>query len=187
MNAVWRKVWLEVVRDFRVFDPIPRQEDLQQEIAELANSACLSAEGEDAINADDIAELVQSHADDLSAEDLVEQQRELAAREEVEQESPVPKAMTLADLRAVVQSGLDFIDIVLVRDGNADRSFKVRTAVQALLCPYEESLQQKRARGKQTNITKFFTSSAATSLTLARTGCQACQECFPITYLTSLT
>ncbi|MPC57582.1 hypothetical protein E2C01_051565 [Portunus trituberculatus] len=70
----------------------------------------------------------------------------------------------LADLTAVVQSGLDFIDVVLARDGNADRSFKVRTAVQALLHPYEESLQQKRARGKQTNITKFFTSSAATSL-----------------------
>ncbi|MPC89100.1 hypothetical protein E2C01_084032 [Portunus trituberculatus] len=54
--------------------------------------------------------------------------------------------------------------MVLARDGNADRSFKVRTAVQALLHPYKESLQQERARRKQMDITKFFTSSAATSL-----------------------
>ncbi|MPC70930.1 hypothetical protein E2C01_065194 [Portunus trituberculatus] len=187
MNAVWQKVWPEVVWDFRGFDAIPRQEDLRHEIAELANSARLSAEEEDAINVDNIAELIQSHTDDLSAEDLVEQQQELAAREEVEEESPIPKATTLADLMAVVQSGLDFIDVVLARDGNANRSFKVRTAVQALLGPYEESLWQKRAKGKQMNITKFFISSDATSLTLARTGCQACQECLPIIYLTSLT
>ncbi|XP_045104406.1 tigger transposable element-derived protein 1-like [Portunus trituberculatus] len=139
-------------------------EDLHQEIVELANSARLSAEGEDAINVDNIAELVQSHTDDLSTEDLVEQQQKLAAREEVEEESPVPKVMTLADLMALVQSGLNFIDVVLTRDGNTDRSFQVRTAVQALLRPYEECLRQKRARGKQTNITKFFTSSVATSL-----------------------
>ncbi|MPC89099.1 hypothetical protein E2C01_084031 [Portunus trituberculatus] len=93
MNAVWP----EVVRDF------PCQEDLQQEIAELVNSARLLAEAEDAINVDDIAELVQSHTDDLSAEYLVEQQRELAAREEVEEESPVPKATMLTNLMAVVQ------------------------------------------------------------------------------------
>ncbi|MPC42216.1 hypothetical protein E2C01_035832 [Portunus trituberculatus] len=69
--------------------------------------AHLSAERQDAINADNIAELVQSHADDLSAEELVEQQLELAAREEMEEESPVLKATALADLTAVVQSGLD--------------------------------------------------------------------------------
>ncbi|MPC61372.1 hypothetical protein E2C01_055441 [Portunus trituberculatus] len=73
--------------------------------------------------------------------------------------------MTLADLTAVVHSDLDFIDVVLDRDENADRSFKVQIAVQALLRPYEESLRQKRARGKQRSIIKFFTLSAATSLT----------------------
>ena len=63
----------------------------------------------------------------------------------------------------MVQSGLDFVDVVLARDDNAERSFKVRTAVQALLRPYEESLRQKRAKVRQTSITQFFTS-AATSL-----------------------
>ena len=157
MNAVWRKLWPEVVLNFGGFDPIPRQEALQAEIATLANASHLAAEGEEELNAADIAELVASHTDDLTAEELVELQREKREGEaQEEEESPLPKATTYTGLMEMVQLFLGLMDGVLANDGDADRSFRVRNAIKELMRPYEEALRQRRLKARQTDITTFL-------------------------------
>ena len=151
MNAVWRKVWPEAVHSFVRFDHVP----LQQEIDDFANAADLVAEGEERINADDIAALVESHEEDLTAEDLVELQKQQTAVEEEEQTTS-EKTTTMGDLKELIKLGLSFIDEVLARDGDVDRSFRVRSSMKALLSPYEEELRQKRSKTKHGDLLNFF-------------------------------
>ena len=148
LNAVWRKVWPEAVHETAGLDPVPRLEDLQQEIADLVNAADLVPEGEQRINVSDVVELIESHDEDLTAEDLVEQQDHAAGEEEPEE---LTRATTMSALKELLKHGE-----ILEKDGDACRSFRVRTAIKALLSPCEEELRQKRSKARQRNLLHYF-------------------------------
>ena len=120
------------------------------------------------INTDDIAALVESHEEDLTAEDLVELQKELTMVEE-EEESPLEKTTTMGDLKDLIKLGLTFIDEVLARDGDVDRSFRIRSSMKALLSLYEEELRRREQR-RSVETFSFFFSKATT--------CKKSQGCF---------
>ena len=111
---------------------------------------------------------MESHEEDLTAEDLVELQKELTMVEE-EEESSLEKTTTMGDLKDLIKLGLTFIDEVLARDGDVDRSFRIRSSMKALLSLYEEELRQKRTKAKRGDFLLFFSKA---------TTCKKSQGCF---------
>ena len=110
-------------------------------------------EGEQRINVSDVVELIESHDENLTAEDLVEQQDHAAGEEEPEE---ITRATTMSALKELLKHGHLLIDEILEKDGDAGRSFRVRTAIKALLSPYEEELRQKRSKARQRDHLHYF-------------------------------
>ena len=82
MNGVWRKFCPQFVPDFTGFNDA---EVARQHCLELANAMQLD------INEEDIEELLESHSEELTNEELLEIDRHLQEEAKREEEPEVPK------------------------------------------------------------------------------------------------
>ncbi|KAG0702294.1 Tigger transposable element-derived protein 1 [Chionoecetes opilio] len=156
MNAVWKKLWPECVHNFKGF---PEPTPVVREIVNLAHTAGMDEVG------GDIVELLASHDEELSNEDLMAIEQVRALEEETaEEDDPEPQLhltrKILADVISKFESGIH--DIVN-NDPNRERSLKFENTVRSALTAYKMLHQEKVHQAQQTTITSFFTKPAATS------------------------
>ena len=161
MNGVWRKIWPSVVNDFSGFPPVP---DIHRDIALLARRA-----GFNAVDEDDVAELLDSHSQELTNDDLLERERQRAEDNEDEDDGDDDAAgSTVSSFGAPVLSKIlgafeNAMDLAMDADPNVDRSATIVRNVKNSIRAYYEILQEKRKASRQTTIHHFFSPRSSSS------------------------
>lgn len=150
MNGVWRKLWPDCVNEFRGF---PSTQTVVREIVGLAHDV-----GFNDVDEDDINELLGSHDEELTNEDLIVMEQDRAA-EEQEQE---PERILTQKLLSEALSNIDaYVQKLVDNDPNRERSLMIEQGIESLLMPYRELYREKQLRAKQTRVTSFFRPSPA--------------------------
>ncbi|XP_014788567.1 tigger transposable element-derived protein 1-like [Octopus bimaculoides] len=140
MNSVWKNIWPDCVRDFTDFPPVESLYQVQQDIVTLTNSA-----GFEEVKENDVIELLVSHRESLSNEELLLLEQDRAAEEE---EEDIEAASTQLQLNvdhlatglALIQEGLQ---IFADNDPNRERNIKVIRGVHNELRSYIELYKEK--------------------------------------------
>ncbi|XP_068204617.1 tigger transposable element-derived protein 1-like [Palaemon carinicauda] len=137
LNAVWRPLCPQFVNDFRGFD----QEGINKEI--LSTLVGLSDKLELDLQEEDFEELLESHGEDLSIQDLMELEAQQRVEEEEEEETPVPmkkfETKLLAEGFSLIDKGIALFE---QQDPNIERCTKVANqlndAIQCYRIIYDE-------------------------------------------------
>ncbi|XP_029649971.1 tigger transposable element-derived protein 1-like [Octopus sinensis] len=140
MNSVWKNMWPDCVRDFTDFPPVESLHQVQQDIVTLANSA-----GFEEVKENDVIELLESHGESLSNEELLLLEQDRAAEEEEEDLEAASTQLQLnvdhlATGLALIQEGLQ---IFADNDPNRERNIKVIRGVHNELRSYIELYKEK--------------------------------------------
>ncbi|KYO46714.1 hypothetical protein Y1Q_0018457 [Alligator mississippiensis] len=140
LNRVWKNIWPAVVNDFRGFAADEFISDARHEIAEMAKSG-----GFGQVDKENMAELLDSHREELSNEDHLELDRERHEEEEPmeENERPSPRVLMMkgmADVFKLLDGYLAFFD---ENDSNRERSAKVARLMKEANACFTELYREK--------------------------------------------
>ncbi|XP_068205372.1 tigger transposable element-derived protein 1-like [Palaemon carinicauda] len=177
LNAVWRPLCPQFVNDFRGFD----QEGINKEI--LSTLVGLSDQLELDLQEEDFEELLESHGEELSNQDLIEleaQQRVLpyclialffvwvppgpslglctfVEEEEEEEKTPVPMKKFETKLLAEWFSFIDkAIALFEQQDPNIGRCTKVKNQLNDAIQCYRIIYDEKKKKTVQSSLDRFF-------------------------------
>ncbi|XP_069840890.1 tigger transposable element-derived protein 1-like [Dendropsophus ebraccatus] len=145
MNGVWKKLCPQFVTDVTEV-----QESVTSVIQNVvAMSRTMNLEEED------VTELLASHGEELSAEDLIQLEKQII-KEEEDMPTPEPKRFTRQGLArgfALVEEGLSKFE---AEDPNMERYSSVARGVMDSLRCYKEILEEKKMVSFQTNLQQYF-------------------------------
>ena len=151
MNAVWQKLWPECVNDFGGF---PITEPVVREIVTLSHQV-----GFNEVTEGDVNNLLDSHAEELTNEDLMAIDQDSADEDKGEDEDgeTTPQLnltrKMLADAMSYIDQG---VQILVNNDPNRERSIKAERTIEDALNSYRELYKEKQLRAKQVTLTSFF-------------------------------
>ena len=155
MNGVWRKIWPSVVNDFTGFSPMP---DIHKDITSLARRA-----GFEEVDDDDVAELLDSHSEELTNEDLMERERQRTLAKDDDDEEDGAAGAPASDttfsvpvLSKLVGAFETALDMAMDLDPNVERSATIVSNVKSSIRAYYELLQERRKASHQTTLHRFF-------------------------------
>jgi hypothetical protein len=156
INACWRKLWPKVVSDRR----ISSMNDVEAEIVTIAKG--IEDKGFENIEMTDIQELIGSHADQLTIEEL----EKLVTRSSENQNDPEDEVLDVIrpefnnkSLNEIFTLSRQLSDKVFELDPNMEWSIKFKREPDHLLVPYKEIHKELEKKKKQTSIKSFFVSS----------------------------
>lgn len=157
MNAVWKKIWPECVHNFAGF---PQVCPVVTEVVSLAHKA-----GMEEVDEEDVNELLTSHEQELTNEELIAIEQERAVEEEAaaaeEDDATRQHHLTrkiLAEALSEIESGMRKI---VDNDPNRERSLKLERNIQYALAAYKQLYQEKLLQARQTRLTSFFSVTSA--------------------------
>ncbi|XP_049558737.1 tigger transposable element-derived protein 1-like [Orcinus orca] len=139
LNQGWRKLWPECLQHDASPRPGEALPQIRRDVVALAHGLGFGEVAEA-----DVAELLPSQGADLSNEELVGLEQELAAGEEGEDSSTASRQLTaryLAKALAHFDAGLQ---IVRDNDPNLERSLRVCRGVNNVISYYRELFKEKR-------------------------------------------
>ncbi|XP_007056461.2 tigger transposable element-derived protein 1 [Chelonia mydas] len=151
MNGVWWKLWPECVNDLKGFkDVVPA---MKKDILGLAKKA-----GFDKVEEADVTQLLQSHGEELTNEDLMQLDMMRAVEDEGQEvkEEPTHRNLTakrLSEAFQMIEAGLQ---ILSDDDPDRERSSKVIRGIGHLMTCYKEIYQEKKRKAKQPSLDMFF-------------------------------
>ncbi|XP_053145989.1 tigger transposable element-derived protein 1-like [Hemicordylus capensis] len=168
-NVVWRKLWPRVVTSSPAA-AVPSVSDEVQRITSLARA--VGGEGLEDIEAHEVQELLESHQEELMAEELEEMMQaapesEGEEEEEEEEEETFPKPFTMKGLSEILQLGTALSDKVFELDPLMERSINFKRQLEAALQPYKGTYRAMQNRARQASIRAYFSKAASTSTTTA--------------------
>nr|XP_032621542.1 tigger transposable element-derived protein 1-like [Chelonoidis abingdonii] len=142
VNVVWGKLWPECVNVFK--DVVPA---VKKDILGLAKKA-----GFDEVEEADVTQLLQSHREELTNEDLMQLEVTRAMEEEGQEveEPPTHRNLTAKHLSEAFQMIGAGLQILSDDDSDREHSSKVIRAVGHLMTCNKEIYQEKK-KGKQNN------------------------------------
>uniref|UniRef100_A0AAQ5X1R0 HTH CENPB-type domain-containing protein n=1 Tax=Amphiprion ocellaris TaxID=80972 RepID=A0AAQ5X1R0_AMPOC len=151
LNAVWRPLCPQFVNDFRGFD----QEGINKDI--LSTLVGLSEKLELDLEEEDFEELLESHGEELSNQDLMELEAQQRVEEEEEDETPVPMKKFETKLLA---EGFSLIDKAIAlfeqQDPNIERCTKVANQMNDAIQCYRIIYDEKKKKTVQSSLDRFF-------------------------------
>jgi hypothetical protein len=151
MNGVLRKIWPHVVTDFHGFEPEDEISNSRRAIIDMARSLGFE-EAEEA----NVKELLQSHTEELSTEDLLELKKELS-NEDYESSDVVPvKCLTTKQLVEFFKHIDIAKGIMDDNDANSERSAKVARRIESALACYKELYSERQKAARQLSLHHFF-------------------------------
>lgn len=157
MNGCWKKLWPECVHGFEVFDGKETVSAVRKELVTLSHKL-----GFDEVDEDDVQELLDSHAEPLSTEELIQLEQEKAHQEDDDEEEPV-RGLDLKTLREIFSDLQHIIDRLKEHDPNPSRSSTAAQSLEDSLKVYREMYNSKTKAAKQTVIHSFFKPAAKSS------------------------
>lgn len=162
-NGVWKKLCPQFVHDskgYSIDDNVARANVKSLRLAQQVGFEDLEEE--------DIDNLLQSHTQQLSNEDLfdIEKERVKMMEEKVEgaaaAESPQPqRALTAANLSECMDSLMHAMRVIEEKNPNVDRS----STIMENMASYNAMLKEKQQNKKQQPITNFFRQRTPSQLT----------------------
>ena len=157
LNGVWKHLCPQLVYNFVGFDIQENVLKVNKESLDKAREA-----GFDELEQNDIDELLESHREELTNEELFEmekiQEAELeAAASNPTEENPEPeRILTKSDLEKSLSFIREGLDILEANDPNINRSATVARKVMSELNCYKVMLEQKKRKTTQTKLHHFF-------------------------------
>ncbi|XP_064081201.1 tigger transposable element-derived protein 1-like [Macrobrachium nipponense] len=150
LNGAWKKLCPQFVHSFEGFDRAEDVETVTREIIGLSKRLKLDLEAED------VLELLASHGEELSSEDLIELEQEMI-EEELEVPDPKPRSLTVKGL----SEGFTHLERALVsfegEDPNVARFDRIRRGIMDLVTFYKETLKEKQMKKSvQSRLDTFF-------------------------------
>ncbi|XP_069815138.1 tigger transposable element-derived protein 1-like [Dendropsophus ebraccatus] len=147
MNCVWKKLCPQFVTD--VTEVQESVTSVIQNVVAMSKTMNLEVEEED------VTELLASHGEELSAEDLIQLEKQIIEEEE-DIPTPEPKRFTRQGLArgfALIEEGLSKFE---AEDPNMERYSSVARGVMDSLRCYKEILEEKKMVSFQTNLQQYF-------------------------------
>ncbi|XP_062844657.1 tigger transposable element-derived protein 1-like [Trichomycterus rosablanca] len=157
VNACWKKLWPEVVHDYKGFSAEEIHHSAVDKAVRLAK--LLGGEGFDDMTFDDINELLNAHSEPLSEEDLADMTKS-ASEEEKKQEDPAQEedvGLSLERLTTILRIAKDLQTSVEEWDPQMIRSLQFRNALDDATEVYKNLLTQMKKQRQQLPITMFLT------------------------------
>ncbi|KAM9191847.1 tigger transposable element-derived protein 1-like [Dugong dugon] len=144
MNSVWKKIWPECVQ-FQSFSQTDNITRLQQNIVTLAKNVTF----EKVVEAD-VGQLLQSHEEDLSNEELMQLEQEWAAGEEESEDAPPALRQLTTEALSVAFSHFEAgLQILTSNSPDDEWKSKVSRAINDAINCYRELYNEKKRRSKQ--------------------------------------
>ncbi|XP_038603240.1 tigger transposable element-derived protein 1-like [Tachyglossus aculeatus] len=151
LNGGWRNLLPQMVVDFRGLDgQLVLLRRLRAQCVTLAREV-----GFDEVELGDVEELLESHGQELSAEELLQLLAEVKAEgadEEDVDEAPF-RELTQAVLSDSLQQIEEALCMLEEHDRNVERSGRIVREVKSLLTPYTELLKEKNKAAKKRRLT----------------------------------
>ncbi|MEE6472512.1 hypothetical protein FKM82_009634 [Ascaphus truei] len=152
MKGAWKKLCPHLVDDFEGFDDSDSEDNVTENIVEMARQLELEVEAED------VAELLASHSEPLSNEDLLELEEE---REEDDVQDEVetieqPEGLSskiLFETFRHLDSAMAFFE---KHDRDFERSSKVNAIISGGYACYKEIYREKKRATLQTSLDTYF-------------------------------
>lgn len=167
LNACWNHLWPKVVNNFHGFPTIRNE---ARTIVTLAHR--IGGEGFTDMTVDDVEELIDSHDQELTEEELVAMVEEEMLGgdpdpddeddEEVAEGQSRTASLTTTHLRSLFQQVDTLCTQVMEQDPLLDRAIKFKRGQEMLLAPYKEVYRLLLMNASQTSITGFFRPISAT-------------------------
>ncbi|XP_053572819.1 tigger transposable element-derived protein 1-like [Bombina bombina] len=151
LNGVWRKLLPECIHNLTSVEPL---ENIVEDVSRLAQEAGLSE-----VTTDDVTELLDSHEQQLSNEDLEELAEELIQQNEEEKDEveEVPlKSMKTNDLQRILSAMETLTDELCEIDHDWQRSAIVKMNVMSSLVPYSDILQERKSQSQPSILHAFI-------------------------------
>ncbi|KAG8239600.1 hypothetical protein J437_LFUL018312 [Ladona fulva] len=156
MNSAWRNLWPECVNDFRGFEePV---EQIAKDIVKMGKEMGLN-ELED----DDVQDLLASHSEEISIQDLndVKYERSVCVEveyedDEVHENEETANMLTVDHLSTAVQLIENGLAILDENDPNRERSSSVKRTVNNAIDCYRELYKEKRKATAQLSLEMLF-------------------------------
>ncbi|CAD7689291.1 unnamed protein product [Nyctereutes procyonoides] len=143
MNSVWKKIWPECVQ----FHSVSQTDDiaqLQQNIVTLAKNVAF----EEVVEAD-VDQLLRSHEEDLSNEELMQLEQEPKGEEESEDVPPALRQLTTGELSTAFSHFEAGLQVLTSNSPNEEWKMQVSRAINDAINCYRELYKEKKRRSKQ--------------------------------------
>ncbi|XP_051865280.1 tigger transposable element-derived protein 1-like [Pristis pectinata] len=152
MNGVWQNIWPGCIINFTDVPAAEPAEKVTRDIVTLANEA-----GFEDIVEEDVIQLLDSHEENLSNEDLMLLEQERASEDADVTEAPAtPLQLTTHHLSETLSYIDRVVDILSANDPSRERSLKaVRLLHDAMGC-YREMYKEKMRREQQSALDAFL-------------------------------
>ncbi|XP_064090866.1 tigger transposable element-derived protein 1-like [Macrobrachium nipponense] len=157
MNGAWKKLCPQFVNDFIGFEDLETHESVTNNIVAISKVLCLE------VNAHDVKELLESHAEEFSEEDLIQLGKQMTEEEE---EAPVPEPRLLIDkdLSKAFFHVEKAIALFQAADPNMERHTKILRRVMDKLTFYRETFEEeKKKKTLQSSLDCFSNKQSPTS------------------------
>ncbi|XP_064092997.1 tigger transposable element-derived protein 1-like isoform X2 [Macrobrachium nipponense] len=160
LNGAWMKLCPQFLNDSVGLEKVEDLETVTKRIVWYSKKLGL------AVEAKDIRELLASHGEELTSEDLIELEKQMIKEEE---ETPAPKLRQLSVEGlskgfSHIEKGLALIE---AQDPNMERFMKVRRGVMACLTFYRKTLQEKQMKKTvQCRLEAYFKKKSPTPSTI---------------------
>ncbi|XP_051885228.1 tigger transposable element-derived protein 1-like [Pristis pectinata] len=148
MNNVWRKLWPEVCGD-----SVGCEEGEQVIISDIVQLAAQA--GLDEVDADDVVELLRSHGDGLTNEELqeLEQYCVCVQTEDTEStETPAERNLSIAILMEGIKKIEEGLELFSANDPDWERSLSVRRIVLDSISCYREMLSERERQARPLSL-----------------------------------
>ena len=146
MNGVWRKLCPQFVNDFQGFEET--LEAVTHKLVALGNELDLDLE------VDDVNELLESHGEELTNEDLLELESQLI--EEEPDEEPEERRFTSKKLSEAFHMIENAMAVFEEQDPNSARFTKVYRGVTECISSYKVIFEEKKKASAQSCLDAFF-------------------------------
>lgn len=150
MNGVWRKIWPECVHRIRT-ENVDETPAVRREISNLARE--FNFEG---MEETDIDELLTSHNQELTNEQLLLTLEEFNEEDDSDHSTISEQTLASKDISKFMSLFDEAIEMVLQKDPDSGRSYKVAQAVAANLNCYKELYLKLKNKAVQQTMDKFL-------------------------------
>ncbi|XP_032245712.1 tigger transposable element-derived protein 1-like [Phoca vitulina] len=143
MNSVWKKIWPECVQ-FQSVSQTDNIAQLQQNIVTLAKNVAF----EEVVEAD-VDQLLRSHEEDLSNEELMQLEQEPAGEQESEDAPPALRQLTTGELSAAFSHFEAGLQVLTSNSPDDEWKLQVSRAINDAINCYRELYKEKKRRSEQ--------------------------------------